>query len=153
MADFFHEQQMRNSSDLLVYCGMAAMVLCASTALADPQIGSVVQRHFNGATGTRVTAASGDDLIFNRDVFAGETVRTPGSASTVIRFADKTQIQVGANSTVVLDKFVYDPSSGTGDAVIKFGTGVFRFISEIGDARAAERCPCGSAQKLTSGRV
>src|SRR5215472_17000769 len=108
---------------------MVAMVLCASTALADPQIGSVVQRHFNGATGTRVTAASGDDLIFNRDVFVGETVRTPGSASTVIRFADKTQIQVGANSTVVLDKFVYDPSSGTGDAVIKFGTGVFRFIS------------------------
>ena len=120
---------MRSSSDLLVYCGIAAMVLCASTALADPQIGSVVQRHFNGATGTRVTAASGDDLIFNRDVFAGETVRTPGSASTVIRFADKTQIQVGANSTIVLDKFVYDPSSGTGDAAIKFGTGVFRFIT------------------------
>src|SRR5215469_10862394 len=126
---FFHEQQMRNSSDLLVYCGTAAMVLCASTAFADPQIGSVVQRHFNGATGTRVAAASGDDLIFNRDVFGGETVRTPSSASTVIRFADKTQIQVGANSTVVLDKFVYDPSSGTGDAAIQFGTGVFRFIT------------------------
>jgi hypothetical protein len=120
---------MYNSSHLLVYCGIAAVVLCASTALADPQIGSVVQRHFNGATGTRVTVASGDDLIFNRDVFAGETVRTPSSASTVIRFADKTQIQVGANSTVVLDKFVYDPNSGTGDAAIKFGTGVFRFIT------------------------
>ncbi|HKF60792.1 MAG TPA: FecR family protein, partial [Dongiaceae bacterium] len=120
---------MRTSSHLLVYCSIAALVLCASTAVADPQIGSVVQRHFNGATGLRLAAASGDDLIFNRDVFAGETVRTPGSASTVIRFADKTQIQVGANSTVLLDKFVYDPSSGTGDAAIKFGTGVFRFIT------------------------
>src|SRR6516162_10761350 len=120
---------MRTSSHLLVYCSIAAVVLCASTAVADPQIGSVVQRHFNGAVGLRVAAASGDDLIFNRDVFAGETVRTPGSASTVIRFADKTQIQVGANSTIVLDKFVYDPSTSTGDAAIKFGTGVFRFIT------------------------
>jgi len=114
---------MRNSSHLLLYCGIAAVALCASKALADEQIGSVVQRHFNGAVGLRVAAASGDDLIFNRDVFGGETVRTPGSASTVIRFADKTQIQVGANSTVVLDKFVYDPSTGTGDAAIKLGPG------------------------------
>ena len=29
----------------------------------------------------------------------------------------------------MLDKFVYDPASGTGDAAIKFGTGVFRFIT------------------------
>src|SRR5215469_2227300 len=129
MAAFFTSNRCATPQISWCICGMVAMVLCASTALADPQIGSVVQRHFNGATGTRVTAASGDDLIFNRDVFAGETVRTPGSASTVIRFADRTQIQVGANSTVVLDKFVYDLGSGTGDAAIKFGTGVFRFIT------------------------
>ena len=91
--------------------------------------GSVVQRDFNGARGIRVASTAADDLIFERDVFAGETVKTSSSASTVIRFADKTQIQVGANSTIVLDKFVYDPSSGTGDAAIKFGTGVFRFIT------------------------
>ena len=47
----------------------------------------------------------------------------------MIRFQDKTQIQVGANSSVVLDKFVYDPNSSTGDAAIKFSTGVFRFIT------------------------
>jgi hypothetical protein len=114
----------------LVLCPIAAIaVVLAQAALADQQIGNVVQRHFNGAVGLRAASASADDLIFDRDVFAGETVKTPGSASTVIRFEDKTQIQVGANSSIVLDKFVYDPASGTGDAAIKFGTGVFRFIT------------------------
>lgn len=110
-------------------CGAAIATLAATAALADQQIGNVVQRDFNGARGLRVASATADDLIFDHDVFAGETVKTPGSASTVIRFEDKTQIQVGANSTIVLDRFVYDPSSGTGDAAIKFGTGVFRFIT------------------------
>jgi hypothetical protein len=110
-------------------CGAAIAALSASAALADQQIGNVVQRDFNGALGVRFASAAADDLIFDRNVFAGETVKTPGSASTVIRFQDKTQIQVGANSTIVLDKFVYDPSSGTGDAAIKFGAGVFRFIT------------------------
>jgi hypothetical protein len=114
----------------LLLCPIAAIaVVSAQAALGDQQIGNVVQRHFNGAMGLRAASAGADDLIFDRDVFAGETVKTPGSASTVIRFEDKTQIQVGANSSIVLDKFVYDPASGTGDAAIKFGTGVFRFIT------------------------
>jgi hypothetical protein len=120
---------MRARLRLVMCCGAAAATLSAVTALADQQIGSVVQREFNGATGVRVATSGADDLIFDRDVFAGETVRTPGAGSTVIRFQDKTQIQVGAGSTVVLDKFVYDPSTSTGDAAIKFGTGVFRFIT------------------------
>src|SRR5215813_437309 len=119
---------MRCPSRLSMYLGIA-MAAWVSNASADELIGSVVQRHFNGAVGFHPAAPTGDDLVFDRDVFSGETVKTPGSASTVIRFADKTQIQVGANSTIVLDKFVYDPSTGTGDAAIKFGAGVFRFIT------------------------
>jgi FecR protein len=76
-----------------------------------------------------LTASGQEDLYFNRDVFAGETVRTPAVGSTVIRFQDKTQIQVGANSSLTIDRFVYDPSSGTGAGAIKFNTGIFRFIS------------------------
>jgi FecR protein len=105
------------------------VALSASAVLADQQIGNVVQKDFNGAKGLRVASTSADDLLFNHDVFAGEIVKTSASASTVIRFQDQTQIQVGANSSIVLDKFVYDPASGTGDAAIKFGTGVFRFIT------------------------
>jgi len=120
---------MRAFTRLALCCGAAIAALSASIALADQQIGNVVQKDYNGAKGLRVASTSADDLMFNHDVFAGETVNTSGSASTVIRFQDQTQIQVGSNSSIVLDKFVYDPATGTGDAAIKFGTGVFRFIT------------------------
>jgi len=120
---------MRAFPRLALCCSAAIVALSASAALAEQQIGNVVQKDFNGAKGLRVASTSADDLMFNHDVFAGETVKTSGAASTVIRFQDQTQIQVGSNSSIVLDKFVYDPASGTGDAAIKFGTGVFRFIT------------------------
>jgi hypothetical protein len=112
-----------------LYCAAASAALVAAGALADQQIGNVIQKDYNGAKGLIPAAASAEDLYYDHDVFAGETVKTPADGSTVIRFQDTTQIQVGANSSVVLDKFVYDPSSGTGDAAIKFSTGVFRFIT------------------------
>src|SRR5882724_8308254 len=120
---------MRAFTRLALCCSAAIVALSASAAVADQQIGNVVQKDFNGAKGLRVASTNADDLVFNYDFFAGETVKTPRTASTVIRFQDQTQIQVGANSSIVLDKFVYDPASGTGDAAIKFGTGVFRFIT------------------------
>ena len=120
---------MRAICRLAPCCGAALALAAATSAFADQQIGAVVQRHFNGATGLRVTASGQEDLYFNRDVFAGETVTTPAAASTVIRFQDETQIQLGAGSSLVIDKFVYDPGSGTGDAAIRFSTGIFRFIT------------------------
>jgi hypothetical protein len=106
------------------------LTLISTSALADTRIGAVVQPEFTGATGTRtITSAAVEELHFNRDVFTDETVKTPHAGSTVIKFPDSTQIQVGHNSTVVLDKFVYDPQSSVVNASIAFSTGVFRFIS------------------------
>jgi len=112
------------------------LTLISSGALADTRIGAVVQPEFTGATGTRtITSAALEELHFNRDVFTGETVKTPQAGSTVIKFQDSTQIQVGHNSTVVLDKFVYDPQSAVVSASIAFSTGVFRFISGTANDR------------------
>lgn len=99
-----------------------------SPALAEPEIGAVFQRPFMGATGTPVGAAS-EYLYFNTAVYADETVATDRGGSTALRFRDRTKLQVGASSTVVLDRFVYEPDGGAADAVISFSKGVFRFIS------------------------
>ena len=118
-------------------CIAAALALISSGALADTHIGNVVQPDFTGATGTRnVASASLEELHFNRDVFTGETVKTPADGSTVIKFQDSTQIQVGHGSTVVLDKFVYDPQASAVDASIAFSAGVFRFISGTASDKA-----------------
>jgi FecR protein len=116
-----------------------AMVLglMSSAAMADSQIGNVVQPDYTGATGARtVSSAALEELHFNRDVFAGETVKTPTDGSTVIKFQDQTQIQVGHNSTIVLDSFVYDPQTATSNGSIAFSKGVFRFISGTANDKA-----------------
>jgi hypothetical protein len=108
------------------------LLLTASAALAEPQIGGVAQRDYNGATGKRISVQA-EEIRFRDDVFAGETVSTPLGGSTALRFQDDTMIQVGSSSTILLDKFVYDPGSGTGDAAINFSKGIFRFVT--GDIR------------------
>lgn len=107
--------------------GTALILLCA-TALADSQIGGVTQREFLGATGLP-PGATEEYLYFNHNVYAGETVTTPANSSTRIKFLDKTEIRVGANSSIVLDRFVYDPSTHTGDVALKFSKGIFRFVT------------------------
>jgi hypothetical protein len=116
------------SSSILPALTATALVALASGALADAPIGGVVQQQFNGATGMR-GGASSEQLVFNRDVFTGEIVSTPVAGSTVLRFADRTQLQVGQSSSVVLDSFVYDPQTQAGDESIKFSKGIFRFLS------------------------
>lgn len=117
----------------------AAMLLGASGVLAEPQIGNVVQRQFNGATGARQASTSSQDLFYTQDVFAGEKVSTPAGGSTVMRFRDQTQLQVGANSKVVLDRFVYDPGTQADSGSINLAKGILRYIGgQASDARGVQ---------------
>jgi hypothetical protein len=95
---------------------------------AEVQIGSVFQPEYKGAVG-ELSTGNRHDLVFSEPVYAEETVLTNAEASTALEFLDKTQLRVGTNSTVRLDKFIYDPSSGDGAALLNFGVGAFRYIS------------------------
>lgn len=107
----------------------AAIALCTvAPAMADEEIGVVFEREFRGAEGTR-TSGETRDLRWNEPVFSEETVMTGPDAHTELQFIDRTHLSVGANSQVVLDSFVYDPAQNTGDAVITFGKGVFRWVT------------------------
>src|SRR5262245_1367319 len=103
-------------------------VIAAFAARAEVQIGAVQQPEYKGAIGQLATGTE-HQLIYSEPVYAEETVFTGAQSSTALQFLDKTQLRVGTNSKVKLDKFVYDPGSGTGDALLKFGTGAFRYVS------------------------
>jgi hypothetical protein len=112
-------------------CAALALALCAQVGQAaqgDSKIGGVSQREYKGATGA-ISGGAASALYFASDVYSGETVSTPNAGSTVLTFGDTTQLNVGANSTVVLDRFVYDPGSRAGDASINFTKGIFRFVT------------------------
>lgn len=107
----------------------AAIAICAAVpAMADEEIGVVYEREFRGAEGTRTNGET-RDLRWHEPVYSEETVMTGPDAHTELQFIDQTHLSVGSNSQVVLDSFVYDPSQSTGDAVITFGKGFFRFVT------------------------
>ncbi|HEX6093809.1 MAG TPA: FecR family protein [Dongiaceae bacterium] len=94
----------------------------------DLQIGAVLQRDYTGAVGERLDGEQ-RELFFDLPVYSNESVVTGNSASTALTFLDETRIQVGENSKIILDKFIYDPNTQTGDAAINFSKGVFRFVT------------------------
>lgn len=105
-----------------------SVLLFGASAYAEPEVGNVAQRQFLGATGTR---ESGErrDLYFNEPVYSNEVVQTGARVTTNLKFLDRTNLFVGENSQVVLDKFVYDPEQRLGDVAISFTKGAFRFVT------------------------
>ena len=114
---------------IVLHAAVAALALCAAApAMADEEIGLVFEREYRGAEGMRTTGET-RDLRWHGPVYSEETVMTGPGEYTELEFIDQTHLSVGANSEVVLDAFVYDPAQNTGDAVITFGKGVFRFVT------------------------
>jgi FecR protein len=103
-------------------------VMWPVTASAEVQIGSVFQPEYKGAIGQLPTGGE-HELVFSEPIYAEETVLTDSVASTALEFLDNTQLRVGRNSRVKLDKFIYDPGTGDGAALLNFGVGAFRYVS------------------------
>jgi hypothetical protein len=70
-----------------------------------------------------------EELEFEDHVFMNELVETTSESALVIVFADGSKLTVGENSAVIIDEFVYDPSSADGLSTIDLAKGVFRYIS------------------------
>ena len=64
----------------------------------------------------------GDNLVFN------EMVKTGPRGLTQILLADRSALTVGSNSTLVIDKFVYDPAADKGKMALSLAKGVVRFV-------------------------
>jgi len=91
-------------------------------------IGKVSQKAYIGAYGTPA-GGSQSALYYNDKVYQDELVRTIENGRTVIRFLDRTKLQLGSASELVLDTFVYDPDQSAGEMLVDLGPGAFRFIS------------------------
>jgi FecR protein len=74
-----------------------------------------------------------------------DELRTGAKARLQISFRDSSELTLGENATVVVDRFVYDPDEGTGEALLKTGVGAFRLatgkISELRDKKITVSTP------------
>src|SRR5512144_1571668 len=62
------------------------------------------------------------------DVQANELVNTAATDRAHLVFLDGSSLTVGPNARVVIDRFVYDPASNSGDLAINASRGVFRLV-------------------------
>jgi hypothetical protein len=106
----------------------AAMLLaCAATAsAADPKIGGAksTKNEVHGTVNGQV-----QPIATGTDVYSNETVHTGTSSIADLVFLDASNMTVGPESEVRLDKFVYDPNGSAGTVVIEATKGAFRFVT------------------------
>jgi len=68
------------------------------------------------------------NLVLGARIIANELIHTSDAGTTNITFLDRTTLSVGRNSTLIIDKYVYDPESGRGVMTATMAQGVMRFI-------------------------
>ena len=64
-------------------------------------------------------------------VVENEKIQTTASGSVQVLFIDKTTLNVGPNSTLVIDRFVYNPATTKGELALSLGKGVMRVVGGV----------------------
>ncbi|MDD5628605.1 MAG: FecR domain-containing protein [Elusimicrobia bacterium] len=74
-------------------------------------------------------AAVGRVLSSGKPVFLNDHVTTDAAGRLQVMLLDETVFTIGPNSDLVLDEFVYDPATGSGQVAARVTQGVFRFVT------------------------
>ena len=76
------------------------------------------------------TPPGGEERILQvgLDLIADERIDTGPTGQTHLLFVDGSAISIGPNSSLRLDKFVYDPRAKEGELVVSVSKGLFRFV-------------------------
>lgn len=105
---------------------LAALLASACGAGQAQPVGSV------GAANQDATGEPPGSAARNLSVGAGvvqrERIRTNANGSAQIAFKDSSALNIGRNSDVTIDKFVFDPSSGAGEMTTSMTRGALRFV-------------------------
>jgi hypothetical protein len=110
------------SSAIALLLGLIAPLTRASAQTA----GSVGAVNPSG-TGTP-PGGSSRSLEVGSSVVRNERLQTSATGKLHVTFTDKTTLNLGPNTTVVIDKYVYDPASGSGNLQASVKSGLLRFV-------------------------
>jgi hypothetical protein len=108
---------------LLTLLLSTAAPLAAAEAQNAGRVGAVNQ----DATGTPPGAGS-RSLVVGSNVIFKERIQTSASGSAQVLLPDQSTLNVGRNSSIVIDELVYDPNAGTGKMIATVARGALRFV-------------------------
>jgi len=118
---------------------LATLAICAVSnagiahAQAPSRVGeaAVVQNEV-----IRVSGSGGNQINVGDAVLRNETVRTGASSATRLVMIDSTNLSLGANSSITLDRTVFNDEHSYRDVTIRMTTGAFRFVTGHSDKNA-----------------
>src|SRR3984957_645097 len=110
----------------------ASLPLSAFLALSGARADTV------GTAGAANTTSSGTQpgtptrvIEIGAQIVENEKIQTSASGSVQVLFIDKTTLNVGPNSTLVIDRFVYNPATTKGELALSLGKGVIRVVGGV----------------------
>ena len=108
---------------LLLLAGSAA-TSAVPAAAQDVGINSAVNTNASGTP----PGGTARRLVIGQKVVYREHIVTDLGGQAQILFLDQSSMMVGPNSDLMIDEFVYDPSTGTGKLAMSATKGVMRFV-------------------------
>ncbi|HVE13499.1 MAG TPA: FecR family protein [Elusimicrobiota bacterium] len=94
-------------------------------------------------------AAVGRVVQSGKPLYLNDHVTTDAGGRLQVLLLDETVFTLGPNSDMVLDTFVYDPSTGAGKVAARVTKGVFRFVT----GRVAQTDPARMKITLPNGTI
>jgi hypothetical protein len=120
--------KLKNSGSRIVLASFLAGALMPVAAFAATQVG------VNAAVRNQVEMKSDGDAalrpaMVREPVHLGDLVVSGDKSSLQVLMLDHSVFTVGANASLTIDRFVYDPDKGTTDIAASVAKGAFRFMS------------------------
>lgn len=110
----------------ILSCLIVISTILLQNANASTKIGVV------GAANGKVTAVnslkSSKQLKLGDSIFFKDTIKTDKNGNAQLLFIDKSALTVGANASIIIDEFVYNPADSSGNLLMRSTKGTFRFI-------------------------
>ena len=97
-------------------------VLISDAHAADPTVGMVTKVE-------NQAQADGQPVAVGSPVHMNDTVSTGARARLQVTFRDQTNLTLGENASVVIDRYVFDPDAGIGEATLNATKGAFRLAT------------------------
>jgi hypothetical protein len=102
------------------------LALCLAPLAASARVG--VTSATNGDPRGKPPAEAERVLRIGIDVQANELITTGANDRAHLVFLDGTSLTVGPDARIVIDKFVFDPATKTGDLAVTASKGVLRLV-------------------------
>jgi hypothetical protein len=121
---------MHHLPSLLRIVGLLAILappLAVSAAEEDLSQVGIVAKVENEAS--IVVASAARQAVVGTPVHMKDELRTGTNGRMQVTFRDDTELTLGENASVLIDRYVYDPDKGIGVTVLQTTKGAFRFAT------------------------